>query len=267
MNRELSKLTDGEKNWIWAYKQCESDLLYDYIEGRINNRLARLEMAYFNDAGVERITAAGSYRYCYDEDEFLTPTMDDERDHNCRPSCYLDCPECGRRLNIYMGTLTWYKCHNPLCEWNIWTLVEFWRKNRKLFTIGYGGRFPEQLVQVLQKNNINVVIDVRREHAKSYLSKYHASYIGGVFWNVNIGYEHWSFYGNYYDTLGQYQVWLDSLSGEDLIKLNNLVERIREENGNVCLLCSEKDAKKCHRSILAKRLVEWLGGNWEVVDL
>ena len=79
-------------------------------------------------------------------------------------------------------------------------------------------------------------------------------------------------FGNSQSGLSLYKDWLQSL----LTKHNEPAYRLTSLCGNIqrrrslfafVLLCGCRDPKKCHRSVLAEVLVEWLGEGWEVVHL
>ena len=164
----------------------------------------------------------------------------------------------------------------------------------KLFTVGYGGRRPDDLIALLEANDIKVVIDVRRELSRAFIRPYWA----GTEMKVTLAskgktpieYRHAYNLGNYFDRLADYQEWLSSPEG--IGQLRNEAEWIQKgydyfhkgKDVRYCLLCSEKlpyelgagttyDGKpvvrgaNCHRFYIAAALVNLLGEEWEVKHL
>ncbi len=133
-----------------------------------------------------------------------------------------------------------------------------------LYTIGYGNRKPVALLKILKDNGIETVVDVRRAFSKSWCRKY---------WQVSIkewleseGYKHiyGDELGNQYDSLEEYKKYQFEIRKAEL---EWLAHDIQANYGKTCLLCAEIDPSKCHRSILADKLLEILGADWKVVHL
>lgn len=130
-----------------------------------------------------------------------------------------------------------------------------------IYTIGYGGRRPEELVALLCQRGVRAVCDVRLRPDRSsmgafklakspdkgivgLLSKAGLSYVSLVeLGNVFLGLDDWQH---------RYHRFLD-LAG-DL-----LAERLMHTEPPLALLCAEKRAEDCHRKILADYLVETKG--------
>jgi uncharacterized protein (DUF488 family) len=126
---------------------------------------------------------------------------------------------------------------------------------KKLFTVGYGGRSPAELLECLVRNGVRAVVDVRlspRGHmgsftrAKSVDKGIQALLArGGIqyFWVEALGNpfraeEEWR---------APYRAHLESLGDTVLDSLGDIPEPY-------CLLCSEKRAADCHRLYIAERL-------------
>jgi uncharacterized protein (DUF488 family) len=135
---------------------------------------------------------------------------------------------------------------------------------RTLYTIGYGNRKPEELINILKDAGIQVVVDVRRRFSKSWCRKY---------WQVNIkdwleqsGFKHiyGDEFGNDCDSLEEYREYKLEFRR---MEFEWMATDIRDKYGITALLCAEIDPIKCHRSILAEELIKLLGSDWNVKHL
>jgi len=136
----------------------------------------------------------------------------------------------------------------------------------KLYTIGYGNRKPDELIKILKDAGVRFIIDVRRHDSGARLYQYRPGEpIQKLLNEHGIGYEHWSFYGNYFrnDWPQQYKRFLH----RNREQINISIDDIFAIGKPTCLLCAEIDHAKCHRSILADKLAEILGDDWKVVHL
>jgi uncharacterized protein (DUF488 family) len=134
----------------------------------------------------------------------------------------------------------------------------------KFFTIGYGGRKPQEFLELLGQKGIKVVVDtrLRPDHGSMGIYVKAKSADKGVqHLLANAGIEYISIVelGNIF--LGspnwptRYQQLVEKAG--DL-----LTERLQELPIPFCLLCAEKRAEECHRHIIADYLVVHKG--WEV---
>ncbi len=131
-----------------------------------------------------------------------------------------------------------------------------------LYTIGYQGLSQEDLFNRLVSNGVQVVIDVRaipHSRKKGFSKKGLASR------SVELGlrYEHLGSLGTPEDIRSEYKLngdfgefaalYLNKLSGEDntLRDLSNQIE-----DAVCCLLCYEKAASECHRSLVATEIAK-----------
>jgi uncharacterized protein (DUF488 family) len=143
------------------------------------------------------------------------------------------------------------------------------RSSRAIFTVGYGGRTPEGLLELLRDHKIDTVCDVRfRPRSR------------------------WMLWANYYTLRGdgplrqmieragfEYR-WLGRALGNPRPKEQNLAafkrlmdqegeERVAELMGlarsrRVCLLCAARDPRRCHRSVISRFLE---GRGFDYADL
>ncbi|MBI5231281.1 MAG: DUF488 domain-containing protein [Coriobacteriales bacterium] len=142
-----------------------------------------------------------------------------------------------------------------------------------LCTAGYEGRTADDLVQLLAENDIEIVIDVRERplSRKRGLSK---SSLEQRLAAEGVDYLHLRDLGNpkrYRDALKD--GWAFEEFAAEFMALLELSLPVLAELGEVaaskraCLLCFEADPNRCHRSLVAKALADWLDGDFEVVHL
>lgn len=135
----------------------------------------------------------------------------------------------------------------------------------KVYTIGYGGRTPQELLDVLKGHGIRTVVDVRLK-PRGYMALYTKAKspekgIEGLLSKAGIEYCWMPELGNPYlveeDWLERYTEALRSMDA-------TWTGRIEAMHSPVCLMCAEKSALKCHRKIIADYLED---GGWEVEHL
>jgi uncharacterized protein (DUF488 family) len=133
----------------------------------------------------------------------------------------------------------------------------------KLYTIGYGGRSPDEFLDLLKENGVGAVVDVRLRPDRSSMGAYRLARkdtegVRRLLNDAQVQYYSFVELGNLFldfeDWQVRYQRPMDK-SG-DL-----LAERLLALEGPFCLLCAEKSPSRCHRSIIAEYLV---GKGYEV---
>ena len=126
----------------------------------------------------------------------------------------------------------------------------------KVYTIGYGGRKPEEFLDLLKANNIKAVVDVRLRPDRSSIGIYVKAKnpgkgIQGLLSKVDIQYFSFVELGN---------IFFDFKDWEKRYRLlikragDLLTERLSKVPKPFCLMCAEKYALDCHRRILAEFL-------------
>lgn len=126
----------------------------------------------------------------------------------------------------------------------------------KLYTLGYGGRRPEDFVRLLVEHGVRTVADVRIAPERAFLGLFAKSRtsdagIEKLLGDAGIRYESLRELGNPFrasdDWTARYRELL-AREGESLTR------RLLELEAPLCLLCAEKLPAKCHRTLV----VEWL---------
>jgi uncharacterized protein (DUF488 family) len=134
----------------------------------------------------------------------------------------------------------------------------------KFYTIGYGGRSPQEFVVLLARHGIRAVVDVRIRPDRAsmgafILARTSDKGIEKTLAEQGIEYHSRLELGNIFFGLDDWRTPYGELlqhSGALLVRrLQGLPEPF-------CLLCAEKQAAECHRKMIADHLVVQNG--WEV---
>ena len=131
----------------------------------------------------------------------------------------------------------------------------------EIYTIGYGGRKPQEFVGLLRQRHVRTVCDVRLRPDRSSmgtftLAKSPDKGIVRLLTAAGLGYVSLVELGNVF---GQAEGWKDryrrllDLAGE------LLVERLQFAEPPLALMCAEKRSEDCHRKILADYLARTRG--------
>jgi uncharacterized protein (DUF488 family) len=129
------------------------------------------------------------------------------------------------------------------------------------FTIGYGGRKPEEFTKLLADSGVKTVIDVRLRPDKASMGSYANSKdktkgIAGLLAKAGVGYVSLPELGN---PFMEYDDW-QTRYPDYLRKAGSLLfDRIADVPGPVCLLCAEKRVAECHRRHVAEYLARERG--------
>ena len=131
----------------------------------------------------------------------------------------------------------------------------------KLFTIGFTGKPAESFFDLLNKSEVEKIIDTRINNvsqlsgfAKGADLKFFAKKIGGMSYEHDVNLaptkELLSKYRDKKITWPQYEI--EYLNLLDIRKIGKKIDI--EKLHNNCLLCSEHTPEKCHRRLLAEYL-------------
>lgn len=127
----------------------------------------------------------------------------------------------------------------------------------EIFTIGYGGRAKDEFLDLLLRNHIRTVIDVRLRPDRAAMGIYVKAKdatkgIEKVLSDAGIGYRSIVELGNVFMELDDWhERYLRLLESSGAL----LTERLPTTPGErVCLLCAEKQPGECHRRDIADYL-------------
>lgn len=142
-----------------------------------------------------------------------------------------------------------------------------------LYTIGYEGRTPDELVALLRQNGVVRVVDVRqtplsrkpgfsKSALAAFLTSHGIAYVG--FPRLGTPPAMRSVYkksGDFARLKRDYLVYLHAQGP--------VIEELREfaAQGGCALLCFERDPAKCHRSILTEVIADRTGSAFQVEHL
>jgi len=140
----------------------------------------------------------------------------------------------------------------------------------RFFTIGYGGRKPQQFIDLLAKNGIKAIVDVRLRPDRSSMGAYAKARsddkgIQKVLADSNIGYYSMPELGNLFLDFDDWRERFRELllgCGELLLDRLYTVDIPKP----FCLLCAEKRAADCHRKQIADYLITHKGWTVEHIE-
>jgi uncharacterized protein (DUF488 family) len=127
----------------------------------------------------------------------------------------------------------------------------------KFYTIGYGGRNPEEFLELLRQRGVKIIVDVRLRPDRSSMGSFAKAKsqdkgIQKLLATAEITYISVVELGNIFldrpDWRERYRELL--LRAGDL-----LIQRLENVSTPFCLLCAEKSPSKCHRLLIAEYLV------------
>lgn len=137
------------------------------------------------------------------------------------------------------------------------------------FTIGYGGRKPDEFLKSLTDHGVKTVVDVRLRPDRASMGSYVCSRepgkgIAGLLAKGTIGYLSLPELGNLF--LG-YDDWptryADFLERTGPLLFDRLTANLPTP---VCLLCAEKKVAECHRGHIAKYLARTKGWTFTHIE-
>ena len=124
-------------------------------------------------------------------------------------------------------------------------------KKQTIFTIGHSNKTIVEFINLLKKNGIEILIDVRTFPQSRFCPHFNKKALEEKLAEKRIDY---IFRGKNLGGKGD-NVYFDEA-------INELVTKTLE-NKKLCLMCAEKDYKKCHRYELLSPLLEEAGLNVE----
>lgn len=145
-------------------------------------------------------------------------------------------------------------------------------QNKTIYTIGYQNKSLDDLINILEKNKINLLIDIRDSGKSSNKPQFNSEILKREFQKININYLHKSELGVIFQIRapyiegyisdkafrGWYQWHLKNIE----FNLQNFIE-LCKKSGKTCLLCMEQYSKPngkqkhyCHRDILTEIILK-----------
>lgn len=129
-----------------------------------------------------------------------------------------------------------------------------------VYTIGYQGTSVEEFIVCLTENGVSLLVDVR-ERTASRKPGFSKTRLASALMEPAVAYEHWKKLGTpkpVRDLLRKEKDW-DAYSDAYLQRLDDrpdLVAALAERTVGeaACLMCFERDALSCHRSLVAQRM-------------
>ncbi len=131
------------------------------------------------------------------------------------------------------------------------------------FTVGYEGQEPDQFFKSLSNEGIDILVDVRKDAYSKQDMSFSEGALSRIAADVRIKYLHLPELGVDYEirqelkSTHDYPTYFKRYS-DYLDKNSDLVAFVAQlaKNNVICLMCYEKDFKRCHRSVLANKLEE-----------
>ncbi|MHA1275070.1 MAG: ParB/RepB/Spo0J family partition protein [Promethearchaeota archaeon] len=146
-------------------------------------------------------------------------------------------------------------------------------QNNTIFTIGYEGKNLDTFLEILQKNKINLLIDIRDSGKSSNKPEFNSEILKRELQKIKINYLHKPELGVIYQIRAPYikgYISDDSFKGWYNWHLESIEFNLEEfihllkESGNCCLMCMEKYPRPnkvqkhyCHRDILAEKILNY----------
>ena len=127
---------------------------------------------------------------------------------------------------------------------------------KNFYTIGYGGRKPDELIQLLQANNIKAIVDVRLRPDRASMGSFKKAKtndkgIERILTEVGIKYYSLIELGNIFL---EYPNWRSAYAKLLQQTGYSLFSRLENIPLPFCLLCAEKKVADCHREQISEHL-------------
>ena len=144
---------------------------------------------------------------------------------------------------------------------------------RNLFTVGYEGESLESFLSTLRSNYVNYLIHVR-EIPLSRKKGFSKTALSESLIQNNIQYIHLKNLGSpkqareQLKRTGNYNAFFNIME-KHLSQVSDTLESAYNyvANNTCCLMCFEKEAKNCHRSIVARKIKERDGNGLQITNL
>jgi uncharacterized protein (DUF488 family) len=128
----------------------------------------------------------------------------------------------------------------------------------KVYTMGYGGRRPEEFAELLKARGVRAIVDVRLRPDRSSMGSFAKAKTpdkGIEHLLAGAGVQYFSFVemGNLF---GELPDWADRYRKLLGLAGDLLIDRLQQVPGPFCLMCAEKSPDDCHRRLIADFLVD-----------
>jgi uncharacterized protein (DUF488 family) len=129
----------------------------------------------------------------------------------------------------------------------------------ELFTVGHSQHTLEYFMDLLKKQGVNYVLDVRSTPYSKYAEQFNRENVCNLLQRANITY---SFMGKYFGARPEDKLlynddgYLDFEKVTQSEKFNVGIKSVLlglEQGNNIALMCTEKDPLDCHRAIMVAR--------------
>jgi uncharacterized protein (DUF488 family) len=131
-----------------------------------------------------------------------------------------------------------------------------------IYTIGYAGRTPDELIRILLSAGVTRVVDVR-ELPLSRRKGFSKTALGEALAESGIEYRHVKALGTpklfreMYkkgDVAAGAAGFREHLLGDSMTELIELRDSLEDSDERICLLCVENDHEVCHRAVIVEEL-------------
>ena len=146
-------------------------------------------------------------------------------------------------------------------------------RNAAIFTIGYEGLSLQQFIARLKKFNVRYLVDVR-ENPLSRKKGFSKTSLKSILEAEDIQYAHFRALGSPFRLRyrlrqdGDYDSFFSAYSEHLLNNQEALVELYSYViNGTTCIMCFEKNPEKCHRSMVALKILKHYGNGLKIIHL
>ncbi len=136
------------------------------------------------------------------------------------------------------------------------------------FTIGYGGRKPDEFAKLLTANGVKTLVDVRLRPDRASMGAYAKAKepdkgIAGLLAKAGVGYVSLPELGNLFL---DYDDWPERYARFLALAAPVLFDRLEGVAGPVCLMCAEKKVCECHRRHIAAHLEKAKGWTFTHIE-
>ncbi|MDY3559428.1 DUF488 domain-containing protein [Gemmata sp. JC673] len=136
------------------------------------------------------------------------------------------------------------------------------------FTVGYGGRKPDDFTKLLTDAGVKVLVDVRLRPDKASVGSYAKAKdadkgIAGLLAKSGVAYVSLPELGNLFL---DYDDWPTRYEQFLTLAAPVLFDRLERIDGPVCLMCAEKRLCECHRRHLAAHLEQAKGWTFTHIE-